>query len=147
MADAYVYCFTALDQVTGERISSQRRGTLESVKGLGDPIMESQIVVDTCELDHHGFLVSDVAKGAHPIDDLTREIRSLELRADSRDRAALQMNDGAEGEAKYMLRLESRELRNQARLLNPQRTELLADEKNENTDTGFTAFGADPATG
>jgi hypothetical protein len=147
MADAYVYCFTALDEITGERVSSERRATLETIKGLGEPIMESQIVVDTSELDHNGFLVADVTNGEHPIDDMTGEIRSLKLRADSRDRAALKMNDSAEGEDKYMLNLESRELRKQARRLDNQRSEMLAGEVNEKTEPDFTQFGADPATG
>jgi len=55
---------------------------------------------------------------------LSAEIRSTELRAASRDTEALRMNDGAEGKDKYMLSLESRELRKEVRKLNDRRTEL-----------------------
>jgi hypothetical protein len=77
-------------------------------------IMESQLVVDRSELDENGFLIT----GA--VNDLSFQIGSLERRAASRDGEASKLNDGDEGRDKYMLSLESRELRNQARKLNEQ---------------------------
>jgi hypothetical protein len=50
----------------------------------------------------------------HPKDELWTQIRSLELRAKSRDTARLKLNESTEGGDQYMLRLESRELRHQA---------------------------------
>ena len=86
--------------------------------------MESQLVVDHSELDADGFLLrSGISTNA--IDNLWWEIRSLRLRAESRDTEALELNEGTEGQGKYMLRLESRELRGQAQRLKAQRIDLL----------------------
>jgi hypothetical protein len=47
-----------------------------------------------------------------------------------------------------MLSLESRELRNQARRLQKQHTELMADESGGTSGTqGLAQFGGDPVTG
>ena len=88
--------------------------------------MESQIVVDDTELDADGFLLR-AGISTHAIDNLWSEIRSLGLRAESRDTEALTLNESTEGQLKYMLQLESRELRGQARRLKAQRIELLTE--------------------
>jgi hypothetical protein len=118
MPDAYVYYFTMQNGPAGENTLSLRPATLGAIKGKGEPIMESQIVVDETEVDGAGFLIS---RGN---DDLTAQIQSVEIRASSRDGEAQKLNDTTEGADKYMLSLESRELRNQARMLKNLRTAL-----------------------
>ena len=115
MADVYVYRFTGWDGPTRPDIKS-RLATLETIKEIGDPIMESQIVVDDAELDSNGFFYGSAANNSDPTEDLTSEIHSLNLRADSRDCEALKL-DEASGASKYMLQLESRELRKQSQKL------------------------------
>ena len=90
--------------------------------------MESQIVVDQTEVDLNGFLVGGVGNDAHPMDELWVQIRSLERRANSRDSEALTLNENAEGDHMYMLRLESRELRHQAQRLKKQHVDLMTGE-------------------
>jgi hypothetical protein len=125
MTDAYVYHFTGGENRSGERHASNRRATLESIKGNGEPIMESQAVVDASELDGGGFVLAAlVSNDSCAMSDLMAEIKSLELRAASRDREAIALDDNADGERKYMLQLESRELRRQAMTLSKQVTDL-----------------------
>jgi hypothetical protein len=125
MSDAYVYHFTGGEDRPGENHASNRRATLESIKGNGEPIMESQVVVDHSELDGGGFVLAAlVSNDSCAMRDLTAEIKSLELRAASRDREALALVDNADGERKYMLQLESRELRRQAMTLAKQVADL-----------------------
>jgi len=124
MTDMYVYQFVGPDGSAGQGALSPRPATLEAIKGRGEPLMESQLVVDHSELDADGFLLrSGISTNA--IDNLWWEIRSLRLRAESRDTEALELNEGTEGQGKYMLRLESRELRGQAQRLKAQRIDLL----------------------
>jgi|SRR5271165_265011 len=117
MTDVYVYYFSSWDAGSGEDSVSARRGTLEAIVGRGDAIMESQIVVDHTELDDDGFLISSAGDDSAAKNDLTAQIRSIELRAASRDSEARKLNDTTEGKDKYLLNMESRELRNQARVL------------------------------
>jgi hypothetical protein len=70
------------------------------------------------------------------VNDLSAQIWSLEVRAASRNIEALKLNDTTEGKEKYMLRLESRELRRQARILKSRRSEQLADEHGNISETG-----------
>jgi hypothetical protein len=125
MSDVYIYYFTQPTGPSGEGVLSAHPATLQAIKGRGEPIMASQIVVDHTELDEDGDLVATLDSGLHALSDLAREIASLEVRAASRDREAIDSTDGVE---KYMLSLESRELRKQARILKSQQTELVADE-------------------
>jgi hypothetical protein len=126
LTDAYIYYFLVRDGVTGEIARSQRRATLAAIKCIGEPIMESQIVADITEIDGAGFAIDEVSDGSSPPGDVTSEIRSLQLRADSRDVKALTLNEITEGEDKYMLQLESRELRSQAQKLHNARGVLPA---------------------
>jgi hypothetical protein len=126
MTDMYVYYFVGPEGSDGKDALSTRAATIEAIKGRGEPLMESQIVVDDTELDADGFLLrSGISTQA--IDNLRSEIRSLGLRAESRDTEALTLNESTEGQLKYMLQLESRELRGQARRLKAQRIELLTE--------------------
>jgi hypothetical protein len=135
VTDRYIYYFTARDSVTGETRLSSRPATLKAIVGQGEPVMESQLVVDHTELDDDGFFIAGI-RGDSPVDDeINAQIKSVELRADSRDSEAQKMNDAAEGKDKYMLTLESRELRGQARQLKSQRTHLLADERSSHDET------------
>ncbi len=127
MTDAYIYYFTVRDGVTGEIVRSQRRATLAAIKRIGEPVMESQIVTDITEIDPDGFAIDDSSDSSPPPGDVTSEIRSLTLRADSRDSKALTLNETTEGGDKYMLQLESRELRSQARKLHNARGASTAD--------------------
>src|ERR1700692_3563049 len=119
MSDVYVYHFMRRGPA-GENILSKRRATLDTIDGKGDAVMESQIVVDHTEVDGNGFLVGGVDE-SHPMDELWAQIRSLERRANSRDAEALELSESTEGDRKYMLHVESRELRKQAQRLRQQR--------------------------
>jgi hypothetical protein len=119
MADVYVYCFTGWNGATDVSSGSPRRATLETIKAFGEPIMESQIVVDDAELDTNGFFDGGVSN-ADPAEGVKSEIKSLNLRAASRDSEALKLEEADSGAHKYMLRLESRELRKQAEQLQKQ---------------------------
>jgi hypothetical protein len=113
----------------GEKLPSQRRATLERINATGgEAVMESQIVVDHTEVDGNGFLIGGVGNESHPMDELWAQIRSLERRAHSRDSESLTLDPSAEGQSIYMLRLESRELRNLAQKLKKQRADSMADE-------------------
>ena len=124
MTDKYVYHFTGPFGPGGEIAVSPRAATLESIQSRGEPVMESQVVVDQSELDCDGFLVR-FGLSTNSIDCLWSQIRSLKLRAESRDAEALQLNESTDGGRKYMLQLESQELRRQAEVLKAQRIELL----------------------
>ncbi|MGO9933767.1 MAG: hypothetical protein ACLPV8_18410 [Steroidobacteraceae bacterium] len=127
MADVYVYRFTQRDSEAGITTVSARWATLETIRGNGEPITESQIVVHHTELDANGFLVR-FGDASHEIDNLWAQIRSLKLRAASRDAEALQLNESTEAERKYVLGVESRELRDRAQTLTGHRTKLISDE-------------------
>jgi hypothetical protein len=116
MPDAFVYYFLVRDRTTGKLVSSRRRATLEAIKSKGEPLLESQMAVDGSEVDAAGFLVRSVG-GADPADELWGEIRSLRLRADSREREAKQLNESSDREQKLILCAESRELRGRAERL------------------------------
>jgi len=151
MADVYVYRFTGWEELRPD--AKKRRATLETIREIGDPIMESQIVVDEAELDSHGFFCGSVANDPDPTEDLANEISSLNLRADARDCEALKLDEASGGAQKYMLQLESRELRKQAHKLqrqqNQQRqSELAAAESGNRSDMlDFAQLGSSPAPG
>jgi hypothetical protein len=148
MTDMYVYYFMRCREPAGENILSNRRATLETIKSQGEAVMESQIVVDHTEVDGNGFLIGDVGNELHPIDEILAEIGSLERRAKSRDSEALTLSESDEGVQIYSLRLESRELRNQAQRLKKQRADSMTTELgNPNDAQGFLPFGGSPATG
>jgi hypothetical protein len=148
MTDVYVYYFMRRRGPVGEDILSKRRATLETIKGKGEAVMESQMVVDHTEVDDNGFLIGGVAYESHPTDELWAQIRSLERRANSRNSEALTLDESAEGQRIYMLRLESRELRNQAQSLRRQRADSMAGELGYRSDAqDFLPFGVSPATG
>ena len=113
MPDAFVYYFLIRDRSSGTLISSKRRATLEAIKSKGEPLWESRLAVDDSELDATGFLVSRADSGSDPMDELWSDVRSLRLRADSRDREARQLSE-IHREKKLTLYAESRELRNTA---------------------------------
>jgi hypothetical protein len=147
MTDVYVYYFTRCGP-HGENILSKRRATLQTINGRGAAVMESQIVVDHTEVDRNGFLMGSVSNESHPMDELWAQIRSLERRANSRDSEALKIDDSTEGDHKYMLSLESRELRKQAQRLRKQRADAMAGELgNQIGAQVFVQFGGGPTTG
>ena len=113
MPDAFVYYFLIRDRSTGRLDSTKRRATLEAIESKGEPLLESKMAVDDSEVDAMGFLVRSVG-GEDPTDELWGEIRSLRLRADSREREAKRLNDGTDRERKLILSEESQELRNRA---------------------------------
>ena len=86
MPDAFVYHFLIHDRSTGKLVSSRRRATLAAIKGIGEPLLESRMAVDDSEVDAMGFLVARSVDGADPTGEVWGEIRSLKLRADSRER-------------------------------------------------------------
>ena len=148
MTDMYVYHFMRYRGPAGEEILSKRRATLETIKGKGEAIMESQIVVDRREVDGNGFVIGGINDESRPMDDLWTQIRSLELRATSRDSDALQLDEGTDGASKYMLRLESRELRSQAKRLKKQLGGTMVDDLGDWSGPHYpVAFACSPAPG
>jgi hypothetical protein len=140
MTDMYVYRFVGSEgSDDGKDAVSTRAATLEAIKGRGEPLMESQLVVDHRELDADGFLLR-FGISTHAIDNLWSEIRSLNLRAESRDTEALKLSESTDGQRKYMLQLESRELRGQARRLKAQRIELLTEKLQREAKTEDLPF-------
>jgi hypothetical protein len=147
MADVYVYYFMRCGP-HGENVLSKRRATLQTIAGRGEAVMESQIVVDHTEVDGDGFLIGGIGNESHPMDELWAQIRSLERRADSRDSEALKLDESLEGDHKYMLRLESRELRRESQRLRKQRADATAGELGNQIDTqAFAQFGGGPTAG
>jgi hypothetical protein len=151
LADVYVYRFTGWEgPMPGVK---RRRATLQTIKELGDPIMESQIVVDDAELDSNGFFCGSVANDSGPMEDLTNEINSLNLRANARDSEALKLEEATGGAHKYMLQLESRELRKEAKKLQRQQkqqrqSEFPAAESGLHADMlDFAQLGGSPVAG
>jgi hypothetical protein len=147
MADVYVYCFVGWDGPVADG-RPRRRATLETIKAIGDPIMESQIVVDDAELDSGGFFLGS-ANDSHPGENVRNEIKSLNLRAASRDAEALAITDGDAGGGvrKYMLQLESRELRRQAKKLQRQCDAAAAESDVQADARDFAQFGGSPTAG
>ncbi len=61
MTDVYVYHFMRSHGPAGEKSLSKRRATLATIEPMGgEPVMESQIVVDHTEVDGNGFLIGGV---------------------------------------------------------------------------------------
>ena len=114
MSDAFVYRFWIHDRSSGTLVRSKRRATLAAIEGKGEPLWESRTAVDESELDAAGFLVNRAENGSDPADELWGEIRSLRLRADSRDRQVKQLSEAAPRELRLTLCAESRELRDKA---------------------------------
>ena len=148
MTDVYVYYFLRSHGPAGEKSLSTRRATLATIEPMGgEPVMESQIVVDHTEVDGNGFLIDGVDDESGPGDESWAQIRSLERRAHSRDCEALLLNEGTDGARKYMLSLESRELRSQAKKLKIHRAELLAGELGGRMDAPVFANLGSPIAG
>ena len=129
MTDVYVYYFMR----AGAKILSKRRATLATIKEMGEPVMESQLVVDHTEVDSNGFLMDGVDN--QPMDEHWSQIRSLERRAASRESEAQGLSESTDGSRKYNLGLECRELRNQARKLKKLHGELTAAAESASVDT------------
>lgn len=146
MTDMYVYYFLRNHGRTGETILSKRRATLEAIRSMGEPVMESQIVVDHTEVDANGFLIGGVDDESRPMDEHWAQIRSLERRANSRDFEASQLVDDPDGRRQYMLSLESRELRNQAQKLRKRRADVVTEEFGVDTHL-FAGLGGNPVAG
>jgi hypothetical protein len=137
MTDAYVYFFLVRNGSSREKVRSQRRATLDAIKYRGEPLMETQIVVDHTELDANGFVGVGVGREPAGVAELTSQIKSIELRAVSRDLAALKLDEGTQGKEIYMLSLESRELRLQAKQLKKRRADMLDAESLQQVEEGF----------
>jgi hypothetical protein len=146
MTDVYVYRFIVSDGLAETNAGSTGRATLDTIKAIGDPIMESQIVVDDGELDSEGFFCENVGNDPNSKAAVTNEIKSLNLRADSRDAEALDL-DAVAGAQKYMLHLESRELRKQAQKLQSQYEFAAAESNNAGETPDFAQFGGSPTAG
>jgi len=129
VSDVYVYNFHRF-AVGGERPSrSLFSAALTAIENIGTPIMESQAVVDTSQLNAEGYFMPSAGFGSPEITQLSADIKTLEIRAAARDLLAQSMDAGADEAATiYMLSLESRHLRRQAQKLTIQRSEMLAAE-------------------
>jgi hypothetical protein len=130
MSDVYVYYF-----MRPGKVPSKRRATLETIKEMGEPVMESQLVVDHTEVDSNGFLIGWVDHQSQPPDEHWSQIRSLEKRAASRESEAQDLSESSDGSRQYNLRLESRELRRQAQQLKKHHAELSATAERASIDT------------
>jgi hypothetical protein len=73
VSDVHVYYFLVWDRMAGEKMLFARPATLEAIAGRGEPVMESQIVVDHTELDAEGFLLANVGDDSHPFGTHTRD--------------------------------------------------------------------------
>lgn len=125
MTDVSVYYFLRRGGPGGKELLSKRRATLEAIKFRGEAVISTLRVVDHTEVDGNGFLIGGASDQFRP--ELWPQIRSLESRAKSRDREALQLMEGAAGDRKLMLQRESLELRNQARVLRARVDRMSAD--------------------
>jgi hypothetical protein len=106
------------------------------------------MVVDHTEVDDNGFLIGGVDDELHPMDERWAEIRSLERRANSRDGEARQLEESGDGSRKYLLSLESRELRKEAQRLKKQRADVMTDELGAKIDAKvFANFAGNAITG
>jgi hypothetical protein len=100
-------------------------------------------VVDHTEVDENGSLIGCVDNDSHPMNERWAQMRSLERRANSRNSEALTLDESGEGQRIYMLRLESRELRNQAQRLKKQRVDSMAGEIGDRSGAqDFLSLGA-----
>jgi hypothetical protein len=129
MSDVSVYYFMRSSGAGGKELLSKRRATLEAIKHRGEPVMQSLRIVDHTEVDENGFLIGGAIDESHPVDALWPQIRSLELRAESRDVEALKIVDGVQGDRRQTLHGESLELRNQARALKARIDRIRADKR------------------
>jgi hypothetical protein len=120
VTDAYVYRFKGLNGINGETAGDNRRATLATLEGKGDAVMESQTIVDQSELDSDGFFASNSDDETQSVANVTAEIKSLGLRSQSRNSEARDLVETSDGQRKYMLQLESRELVKQAKRLSSQ---------------------------
>jgi hypothetical protein len=146
MTDVYVYYFMRRGPA-GENVLSNRRATLETISCKGEPVMESQIVVDHTEVDSNGFVIDGVGNESHPMAELWAQIRSLERRANSRDCEALTLDESGDGQRIYLLHLEGRELRKQAQRLKLVRAESMVGSIGNRSDAqDFVHFGSGPIT-
>ncbi len=127
MADVFVYHFMRHGGRGGKELLSKRRATLETIRGRGEAVMQSRQIVDATEVDGNGFVIGGASDESHWLDEPWPQIRSLELRAKSRDCEALKIVEGAEGARKRTLHFESIDLRNQARILKAQVERTKAD--------------------
>jgi hypothetical protein len=126
MTDVSVYYFVRHSVSGGKELLSKRRATLETIKGRGAAVLRSRRVVDHTEVDGNGFLIGGDSDESHPLE-LWPQIRSLELRAESRDGEALKIVEGAESDRMQTLHRESIELRDQARILRIRVDQIKAD--------------------
>ena len=148
MTDRYVYYFMSSSEPRGAAIRSTHRATLDAIKGKGEAAMESQLVVDHREVDDSGFVIDGTGNASYPSDPRWAQIRSLELRANSRDIDARGLDENSHGAGKYMLELESRELRQQAEKLKQAMTGPMADNCDDAGDAQSPATAAgDSRTG
>src|ERR1700722_18913804 len=149
MTDVYVYSFIERDGPAETNGHARPRATLETIKAIRDRNMESQIVVDDAELDSRGFFLGTVSNDSRPSEDVRSEIRSLNLRAAARDREALTVvaDDAAGSARKYMLELESRELRKQAKKLQRQCDDAAAQSGHQAGAPDFGQLDASPTAG
>ena len=116
MTDVSVYYFVRHAGPGGRELLSERRATLETIKGRGEAVMHSQRVVDHTEVDGNGFLIGGAGDESHS--EIWSQIRSLEARAKSRDREVLKIvAGGVESDRRQVLHREGLELRTQARIL------------------------------
>jgi hypothetical protein len=127
MTDVFVYYFLRRGGHGGEESLSKRRATLETIRGKGEAVMQSRHIVDHTEVDGNGFVIGGASNESHSLDELWPQIRSLELRAKSRDGEALKIVEGADDARKQTLYLESLELRNQAGILKTRVDRIKAD--------------------
>jgi hypothetical protein len=129
MSDVSVFYFLRSSGAGDKKLLSKRRATLAAIKDRGEAVMQSRRIVDHTEIDGNGFLIGGASNESHPVDELWPRIRSLELRAESREVEALKIVDGVQGHRGQRLRDESLELRRQAQTLRARIARIKADKR------------------
>jgi hypothetical protein len=77
VSDVSVYYFIRRGLPDGKELHSERRATLEAIKGWGIAVMESRRIVDHTEVDGNGFLIGGGSDQSDSVDEFWPRIRSL----------------------------------------------------------------------
>jgi hypothetical protein len=112
VSDVHIFYFMVWDRATGGNVLFARPATLEAIMGRGEPVLESQIVVDHTDLDANGFLITGAGDDSPAFDDQTAQ--------DGCDREMLESHRSAPGNADYLHDADSREPRTQSSPLKKQ---------------------------
>jgi hypothetical protein len=106
VSDVHIFYFMIWDRATGGNVLFARPATLEAIMGRGEPVLESQMVVDHTDLDANGFLITGAGDDSPAFDDQAAQ--------DGRDSEALESHRSAPGNDEYLHNPDSRAPRTQS---------------------------------